>query len=174
MDKISRDRILFRLPERYFQNYQTSNGFRRATMVQVLITAFNMQRNEVNQLMDRHPGGFNIMCRPSQFGRFIVLRCDANEGINGIKDLIPKIVQEAPPSRRKQIIDVIRSRHSMATNDVCAVIGELENMNALDGDWYDEVVHRQKTPFHIDVSTRSSTHCGGTQVHLACDEESEL
>lgn len=35
--------------------------------------------------------GFDIICRPSQFGRFMVYRMEIGTGINGMKDLNPQV-----------------------------------------------------------------------------------
>ena len=65
-------------------------------MQKILQKAFSMLHSESASLMD-NDGDFEIECRPSQFARFIVLRYDANEGINGVRDLEPRMVQ--PSSR---------------------------------------------------------------------------
>lgn len=71
-------------------------------MQTVLHRAFGMTFAESAGLMDHYPRGFEIECRPSQFARFIVLRCEANEGINGVRDLEPRIVQPTKPTNAYQ------------------------------------------------------------------------
>ncbi len=94
---MSKDRVRFILPPRYFQKCpRRTNGFARNTMQKILHKAFGMVHTESGNLMDHNwNGGFEIECRPSQFARFIVLRYEANEGINGVRDLEPRIIQ--PP-----------------------------------------------------------------------------
>ncbi len=87
---MSKDRVRFTLPCRYFQSG-------RHSMQEVLRKTFGMTLEESGGLMDHYPRGFEIECRPSQFARFIILRYQMNEGINGIRDLKPKIVQPSKP-----------------------------------------------------------------------------
>ncbi len=92
---VSKDRVRFHLPPRYFQAGRSigSNGFRRDTMKRVLLRAFGIANEECDGLMDCSTSqGFIIECRPSQFARFIVYRHEANEGINGVRDLGPELV----------------------------------------------------------------------------------
>lgn len=124
---MSKDRVRFTLPCRYFQSgMRRSNGFNRSTMLGVLKKAFGMTWDEANGLMDHYPQGFEIECRPSQFGRFIVLRCETDEGINGVRDLYPRIVQPTKPTDTYQRVaerlnlhpDVIRSVIKLFHEDV--------------------------------------------------------
>lgn len=93
----SKDRVKFFLAPRYFQIKQTSNGMCRSTCIEILRRAFGPPPgptvgNTWATEMAKHSGGFWITCRPSQFARFIVYRCDADECINGVKDLNPTLV----------------------------------------------------------------------------------
>lgn len=101
---MSKDRITFFLPPRYFTGTPSSstNGMSRATCLTILGKAFGPPRQHTrcstwNEVMDLWSCGFRIVCRPSQFARFIVYRANANECINGIKDLNPAIVPEQKP-----------------------------------------------------------------------------
>ncbi len=91
---MSKDRVRFFLPHRYFQNSARNgnNRMSRDTCKDVLCKAFGMSRSESDHMMRWHPEGFTILCRPSQFGRFIVYRYDTNECINGVKDLQPEVI----------------------------------------------------------------------------------
>jgi hypothetical protein len=102
---MSKDRIHFFLPNRYFQSIPRQNGMHRETCVEVLTKAFGQmplyQRlpkrgfpgcTSWEKLMDKNSDGFTIVCRPSQFARFIYYRYKADECINGIKDLRPELV----------------------------------------------------------------------------------
>lgn len=89
MGQMSSDRFKFYLPQRYFQSTRcpSSNGMFRETCQRILKKAFSMSTSESANLMEHNPLGFTILCRPSQFARFIFFRAEADECINGIKDL---------------------------------------------------------------------------------------
>ncbi len=91
---MSKDKIQFYLPYRYYQATRGpgSNGMSRCTCKRVLRQSFDMDDQECERLMQNNSAGFGILCRPSQFARFIVHRYEADECINGIKDLRPEIV----------------------------------------------------------------------------------
>ena len=109
---MSRDRVRFTLPPNHYQDYVTpprkssrngsslSSGFSANTMVGILRGAFGMDREECLRLFEagRSSGaGFGIVCRPSQFARFIILRYQAREGINVVSTLEPELfVEDAP------------------------------------------------------------------------------
>lgn len=95
--KMSQDRIQFILPPRYFQTRQTSNGMRRETCVNILAEVFGLCPADWNRFMCQYPHGITILCRPSQFARFIVRRFEADECINGVKDLDPSIELSTKP-----------------------------------------------------------------------------
>jgi len=97
---MSQDRVRFFLPYRYFQTRPSSNAMSRDTCVRVLVQAFGNTACFWRSQMERHTDGFWIRCRPSQFARFIVHRHDADECINGVKDLRPAIVGEHDPYQR--------------------------------------------------------------------------
>ena len=86
------DRVRFFLPKRYFQTRVTPKGMSKGTCLHVLCKAFDMLMSESQDLMQRYPDGFHIVCRQDQFARFIVYRNDAGECINGIKDLEPELI----------------------------------------------------------------------------------
>lgn len=86
------DHLKFFLPGRYFQSYKSSNGMRRSTCVSILCRVFMMATTESEYVMRQNPEGFWIVCRRDQFADFILARHDANECINGIKDLRPHMI----------------------------------------------------------------------------------
>lgn len=88
---MSEDHVKFFLPSKYFQRQRTSNGMSRGTCEAILKKAFGLYDSDLDRLMRGHTEGFTIVCRPSQFARFIVYRADANECINGVKDLKPEL-----------------------------------------------------------------------------------
>ncbi len=111
---MSKDHVRFTLPFRYFQSgLQSSNGFSRATLQKILHKVFSMLHSESAGLMDacklvpKCVDGFEIECRPDQFARFIVMRCDAGEDINSIRDLKPRIVQPSSRTLYEQVGDSI-------------------------------------------------------------------
>lgn len=81
------DLVKFYLPFRYFQTRPGSNGMCRSTCVTILTKSFGLCDADWNRLMCEQPDGLWIVSRADQFGKFIVLRHDANECINGVKDL---------------------------------------------------------------------------------------
>ena len=90
----SKDRVRFFLPPKYFSDNSrlSASTMGRSTCKRILLQAFGMDNGESERMIQNHSDGFTILCRPSQFARFIVYRHDANECINGIKDLRPEIV----------------------------------------------------------------------------------
>ncbi|MEE8608960.1 MAG: hypothetical protein V3S55_15255 [Nitrospiraceae bacterium] len=95
-NKMSKDRVKFFLCGRYFTNGQSQSGMTRERCIPIILKAFGMPRNLVHAVMDGSPQGFWIVCRPSQFARFIVYRHESGQCINGIKDLEPELID--PPS----------------------------------------------------------------------------
>ena len=114
---MSKDRVQFTLPPRYFQSSRDiiSNGFKRDTMMRVLRHALGMTYAESANLFDQNPGGFTIECRLSQFARFIVLQYETMEGINGIKDLNPKIM---PEQRSRNLYERVSDELNVPSNIV--------------------------------------------------------
>ena len=107
MSKPSRDRVKFFLPSRYFvrNRSRNSNGMDRRDCQDVLHQAFNIGDDRSRDLFEREPEGFWIVCRPSQFARFIVLRAQVIAragGVNGISDLQTSLFvpDERPPRER--------------------------------------------------------------------------
>lgn len=95
---MSKDRVRFFLHHRYFQegHHTSVNGMRGDVCRDILSRAFGISKTAGAALMQRHRNGFYIICRPSQFARFIVFRHEDGECINGIKDLEPEIIREEP------------------------------------------------------------------------------
>ena len=91
---MSHDRVKFFLPSRNFNGRQ--GGFSKGTMKRVLWKAFGMSERTSDGLMCENFQGFWIICRPSQFARFIIYRAETGEGINGIKDLQPELFVPEP------------------------------------------------------------------------------
>lgn len=90
----SMDRIKFFLPCRYFQPRQHMNNMCRAKCLGILVKAFGFTGGAWEEIMRGQPQGFWIVCRPSQFGRFIVYRHVYGDCINGIRDLQPDVMME--------------------------------------------------------------------------------
>lgn len=117
---MSRDRILFRLAPRYFDACR-NNGMNPSKMQRVLQQAFNMNTCESHKLMSSNSEhGFHILCRPSQFARFIVLRMEVGCIINGIKDLKPRIVDEEQASVFNVAAREIKHKYGIIVS-LCAI-----------------------------------------------------
>ena len=96
----SKDRIEFVLPSRYYyyakgfshSSSTLANGMSDSNCAKVLEKSFGLGRYRSHQLFKQNPDHFRIICRPSQFARFIVYRNEFGDCVNGIKDLNPKII----------------------------------------------------------------------------------
>ena len=97
--EMSGDRVRIVIPERYLHS---------STFKKVMREAFAMSDSDFDgfKSVDDHYGnnGMEVICRPSQFGRFIVLRNEAG-GTNSVKDLQPELFRPVPTAR---VIDVSR------------------------------------------------------------------
>ena len=113
---MSRDRIKFFLPARYFQCRPSSNNMSRETCIRVLYQAFGLARCASIGLMERNRNGFDIVCRPSQFGRFITYRYTHSECVNGVRDLKPKLI------KKPSLYDKLAEKANVHKDDVKAVL----------------------------------------------------
>lgn len=86
---MSRDRVKFYLPESNFQHKRSTNGFQRNAMAGVLEKSFGAMG--WSGIMNNSPNGFWVICRPSQFARFIINRANLGTGVNGIRCLEAKL-----------------------------------------------------------------------------------
>lgn len=91
---MSKDRVQFYLPSRYFMKWPSSNKMSMDDCKEVLGKAFDLRLNECGRLMDENPDGFTVVCRPSQFARFIIFRHMYGQCINGVRDLRPELLSE--------------------------------------------------------------------------------
>lgn len=80
---MSNDRVRFFLTERHF-------CFEGRKLVQ---SAFNMTKLEISKTIRENPDGFWIVCRPSQFARFLIYR-NGSEVSNSFVELKPTLVPE--------------------------------------------------------------------------------
>ncbi len=93
---MSKDRVRFYIGAKY---YKEGN---RAAMATVLRKAFDVDRVEANGLFDRSGEGFWIVCRPSQFARFMVYRND--QGLpNGFMDLRAELFEPKPAAKELDV-----------------------------------------------------------------------
>jgi hypothetical protein len=130
--RMSKDRVTFFLPPRYFQSgspSRSSNGMCKTTCASVLARAFGAPGENLDDrtaaaawlgVMAQYPAGFRVVCRPSQFARFIVYRADADECINGIKDLAP--VLGKPRDTSKTYYDEVAAKTGVEHYKVCNVL----------------------------------------------------
>lgn len=125
MGQMSKDRVRFEMCPRYFTEHNSKSGMHKDVAVEVLNKAFGPPRGNRTSwrcAMKQHPHGFEIVCRPSQFARFIVYRNEMGNCINGISDLRPKIVE---PLERKLLSDTIADETGLHGDDVRDVMSLL-------------------------------------------------
>jgi hypothetical protein len=100
--RMSGDRVRIVLPERRMKR----DAFMRAAQ-----EAFSLSAGELAALpkcQDHYlNGGVEVICRPSQFGRFMILRNEYGDD-NSVKDLQPELFRPTPV---KQPLDVSRRKN---------------------------------------------------------------
>ena len=94
---MSRERVRFVIPECLLNNSQ------RGKYLKLLDEIFGIKQHEVPR-----SGEMTIVCRPSQFGRFIIRRYESGAQ-NLVQALDPKIV---PAEEPKRVFDVSQNRFS--------------------------------------------------------------
>ena len=77
--------------------------------------------SESEGMMQQHPSGFSIICRPSQFARFVVYRYEADECINGMKDLRPVIVDAHEFDPQQEVADSVGVSKAVVMRVLAAV-----------------------------------------------------
>lgn len=155
---MSRDRVRFRLPSRYFQRHvgPRSNGMSRADCARVLQDALGLSPAECQALFEAFPDGFRVQCRPSQFARFIVLRHDAllrapNAGVNGVNDLEPELVVPAQVDGFEALASCTGASRDQVRELVHALgLTKREVEERLSG--------TIRPPYDVDVSTNRNAH----------------
>ena len=81
---MSHDRVRFTLTCKYNEREPTIRAAQRA---------FGLDHEAVSNILDQNCGGGGVViCRPSQFGRFIVYRVNEGVGCNRIKELNPSLI----------------------------------------------------------------------------------
>jgi hypothetical protein len=113
-----KDRIQFFLPGRYFlDKCNHHNGMQKQDMAVAFEKAFGVSQMAFMQLTSENKHGFDIICRPSQFGRFMVFRYEIGYGINGMKDLEPKLmVPEDMPAKIARVSGICREHVEKVIN----------------------------------------------------------
>lgn len=99
--RMSGDRVRLVIPERYLTN---------GKVIQAVKQAFGLTDDEIHSARVRdHYGnrGLEVICRPSQFGRFVILRNESGTA-NSIKDLEPELFFPKPA---ESPIDVSRRKN---------------------------------------------------------------
>ncbi len=113
MSTMSHDRIRFVIDDCYYNNPGKVNALRG-----VLEKAFTLGRSRSAQLMSNDYGGFYIICRPSQFARFLIYRNDA--GIkNGFIDLQAKLFVPPP---KLTALETLAKRVELSVHQVDRVL----------------------------------------------------
>lgn len=98
---MSHDRVKFYFNRQYF----CSANSPRQEALNLLRAAFDMQEKESRELMCQNGEGFYIVCRPSQFARFLIWRNEAGM-TNGFKDLMPELIPGERDPLVREIVEV--------------------------------------------------------------------
>lgn len=94
---MSKDRVEFKLPHNRIQELR-----------ELLKECFNITSSEYSQMCGRFSGccqsenDVTIVCRPSQFARFLIKRNDMGL-TNGFKELKPKLIVAQPMEQRIEV-----------------------------------------------------------------------
>ncbi len=147
------DRVRFFLPSRYFHSGHSDNsgGMCRATCVKIFRKAFDICTTDGRHLTNNNEQGFEIVCRPDQFARFIVLRYQAGECVNGIKDLTPKFFRG--PIDPPDVYDEVVEQFNVPRNVAVGIARKL-------GYYFKDDSHCVKPKPHVvDVSDRPLSGC---------------
>lgn len=114
---MSYDRVRFFLSDCYY-----NSGCKRDAMRAVLNKAFGLSCDHSAQYMASTYGGFYIICRPSQFARFMVYRNEAGQK-NGFMDLQVKLFTPEPPKDVYTLLaekaGITRDQAKRATHALC-------------------------------------------------------
>lgn len=119
---MSHDRVRFFLNECYY-----NTGCKKDAMRNILKRAFDLGQGHSPAYMAGSYGGFYIICRPSQFARFMIYRNEAGQK-NGFMDLQAKLYQPKPP---RSPFDDLAEKTGVKIGDVMAVAGAL-NLSGCD------------------------------------------
>lgn len=90
---MSHDRVRFFISDSYYGNTRNKDAL-RCTLEKAFGMGMGMGHSD--NAMTGHYGGFYIICRPSQFARFLIFR-DAAGLKNGFKDLGANLYVPGPP-----------------------------------------------------------------------------
>lgn len=137
MDNMSRDRVSFFLHYRYYGS----------EMCDVMQRAFGIDLATFQELRGVNEGGFWILCRPSQFTRFMIYRDEAGV-VNGFKDLNAVLI------KREQSVTiaehVARSCPGL-TETLVAQVLEAVGINP-------DKIHKPYTPSSDQIEVWSNPH----------------
>ncbi len=110
---MSHDRVRFFIDDCYY-----NNSSKMGILRDVLKQAFGLGRGHSAQFMTNGYGGFYLICRPSQFARFLIYRNEA--GIkNGFIDLRAKLYTPEPP---KDAYTTLAKRVELSVHQVDRVL----------------------------------------------------
>lgn len=145
MGRMSHDRVRFFLHHRYFQAHEKPNGMSRTTCLNILEEVFDLCPKTARRTMERNNRGFWIVCRPSQFARFIIARCDAAECVNGVRDLQPALF--VPSDEVSTIREGLRDQgRGVSVVDIRAVLDYLHSYELIDEQCGDTVIDVSGNP----------------------------
>lgn len=128
---MSKDRVRFELGSGYYMPH--SDNARRITAVMVDSFGENCQR--WSRIFRDNPDGLTIVCRPSQFARFMIYRNAA--GIqNGFKDLHAELLPE-PPDPLDGVAKVVGIPAKQVRRVLSAVNVDIDELDIDGADWID-------------------------------------
>ena len=108
LGKMSEDRVRFFFHFRYY----------KIEMTGVMAKAFGIESTVFADLRRNNAGGFWIVCRPSQFARFMIYR--HNVGVcNGFKDLNAALFQ---PCQKMTIAEALAAEYGQSVDFFCEVL----------------------------------------------------
>ncbi|MCP4647186.1 MAG: hypothetical protein GY852_05525, partial [bacterium] len=109
---MSRDRIKFTVSTGGDRGFKATH--------EALMAAFNMDEKEANNAINQYR---TIICRPSQFARFIVFRYRAGMCINGIKNLDPMLFMPTQQEKEPVTVEITGATKAMLKRALEKLLG---------------------------------------------------
>lgn len=157
MSKMSRDRVEFILPSKYFQRRETSNGMNIDTCASVLAASFGCNISYWRKILyEAGMSSVRIRCRPSQFARFIIERCDQGSCVNGVRDLEAKRILPQPELNAYEKGEELFEVPAQKLQKISRMLGWTYSdfKNAVD----EAIGYKMPDPMIYDVSKNPAVH----------------
>lgn len=138
--QMSRDRVRFFLHYRYYGS----------EMCDVMQRAFGIDVATFQELRGANEGGFWVLCRPSQFARFMIYR-DGAGVVNGFKDLNAVLIKQ---EQKITIAEHIARLYPGLTNPLVAQVLDAVGMDPND------IVYQPHIFDYDQVEVWSNSHSG--------------